>query len=164
MTLLVVLAFVMLPLAVVAGAHTGDNQLALARQQAAEYSTVTATTLADASNASMNLRFASSEAYAAPAEWTWGTDTRKGNIAVYPGTPSGTHEKIWVDSGGNLVAKPITPTSARVAGVTAGVFTWFAVMTVGLSGFLLTRTFLNRGRYAQWDRDIRKFLDSTTRH
>ncbi|WP_072691136.1 Rv1733c family protein [Rhodococcus marinonascens] len=161
---LVLLAFVMLPLAVVAGARTIDSQTDLAQQQAAQYSTATATTLAAASSVSATSQFATPVVYTAPAEWAWGADVRQGNIAVDPATSSGTHEQIWVDTDGNLATKPMSPGSARVAGVTAGLFTWFAVMTIGSSGFAISRTLLNRARYAQWDREIRQFLDSPTRH
>jgi hypothetical protein len=37
-------------------------------------------------------------------------------------------------------------------------------MMIALSGFLICRASLNRSRDAQWDRDLRQFLDSTTRH
>nr|WP_232320314.1 hypothetical protein [Rhodococcus sp. WMMA185] len=158
------LALVMLPLSVVMGARTIDSQLALSKQQSAEYSTVTATTVADAFNEATTSRFAASEAYEAPAEWTWGNAVRKGDIAVYPATQAGSHEQIWVDQNGNLAQKPVSPAAARVGGVIAGLFTWFAVMAIGLSGLAITRILLNRARYAQWDREIRQYLDSSTRH
>ena len=43
----VVLAFAMLPLAILVGARTIDSQLTLAEKQVADYRTVSATTLAD---------------------------------------------------------------------------------------------------------------------
>ncbi|AII07079.1 MULTISPECIES: hypothetical protein [Rhodococcus] len=160
----VVLAFAMLPLAILVGARTIDSQLTLAEKQVADYRTVSATTLADSTGVSVTSDVAPSGVDTAPAKWTWGNETRHADITVDPATPSGTKEDIWVNADGNLTTEPMSPSAARVAGVIAGLFTWFAVMMIALSGFLICRASLNRARDAQWDRDLRQFLDSTTRH
>ena len=49
----VVLAFAMLPLAILVGARTIDSQLSLAEKQVADYRTVSATTLADSTGVSV---------------------------------------------------------------------------------------------------------------
>ena len=41
-----------------------------------------------------------------------------------------------------------------------GVFTWFSVMSLLVIAFMLVRVFLDRSRSAQWDRDLRAFLDA----
>ncbi|MEU2001305.1 hypothetical protein ACH47B_11100 [Rhodococcus sp. NPDC019627] len=160
----IVLAFAMLPLAIFAGAKTAASQEVLAEQQTSEFRTVTATTLADSTGVTMSSDVAPSGVDTAPAKWTWGDQTRRADITVDPATPAGAEEQIWVDGEGNLTTQPMSASAARVAGVIAGLFTWFVVMMIAMSGFLITRASLNRARDAQWDRDLRQFLDSTTRH
>ncbi|MCQ4120547.1 Rv1733c family protein [Rhodococcus tibetensis] len=160
----IVLAFAMLPLAIFVGAKTAASQQVLAEQQTSEFRTVTATTFADSTGVTMSSDVAPSGVDTAPAKWTWGDQTRRADITVDPATPAGTEEQIWVDGEGNLTTQPMSASAARVAGVIAGLFTWFVVMMIAMSGFLITRASLNRARDAQWDRDLRQFLDSTTRH
>ncbi|MFZ2178727.1 MAG: hypothetical protein WAW17_32795 [Rhodococcus sp. (in: high G+C Gram-positive bacteria)] len=160
----IVLAFAMLPIAIFVGVRTVDSQVALAEQQAQEYRTVTATTLADSAAVTMAADTAPSTLETAPAKWMWGDDIRRADITVAPSTPAGTREQVWVDGEGDLTAPPMSTASARVGGVIAGIFTWFAVMMIAFSAFLIAKVSLNRSRDAQWDRDLRRFFDSTTRH
>lgn len=62
---------------------------------------------------------------------------------------------IWVNGQGNRV-RPPTPTSqAGVEGALAGVMVWLGVVVAVSTLFATVRLWLNRLRYAGWDRGIR---------
>lgn len=82
------------------------------------------------------------------------------DITVDATTPAGTSVDIYVDNNGDRTIAPITESAADVAAVVTGIFTWFSIMSLLTIGFMLIRVWLDRSRDAQWDRDLRAFLDA----
>ncbi len=96
----------------------------------------------------------------ASAQWNWNGQVHTGDVTVDSATPAGTEVPIYVNDQGDKTVAPITQSAADVAAVVTGVFTWFSVMSLLVIAFMLVRVFLDRSRSAQWDRDLRAFLDA----
>lgn len=162
---LTALALLLVPLAVWIGERTADSQVALADRQTAEYSTVTATTVADTSIDSVpTFDSTITSPTAVPAKWVWGDEVRRGDVIVDQGTRAGTDTTIWVDTHGNPVGSPLNRANATFAAVLTGLFVWVGTMSLAVSGQLLVRWRLHRARSAEWDRELRLFLRSASRH
>ena len=158
---LIIFAILLLPLAVWAGAATASSQNALIAKQSAELHSISATTTADSTQTT-----ASTADYIAPttemasAQWNWNGQVHTGDVTVDSATPAGTEVPIYVNDQGDKTVAPITQSAADAAAVVTGVFTWFSVMSLLVIAFMLVRVFLDRSRSAQWDRDLRAFLDA----
>ncbi|GAA4484651.1 membrane protein [Rhodococcus olei] len=158
-----VLLVALLPLAVWLGALVGDQQTAIAHQQARDFRQVTATTAADSAADSVSpdpTPVATVES--APAHWEWAGVTHRADVAVDPGTRAGTEVQIWVDPDGDLASRPISPSDAATSGIFVAVFTWVSGALVAFTGFLAARGVLNRRRDREWSREIREFLGTAT--
>ncbi|EME15661.1 Rv1733c family protein [Rhodococcus triatomae] len=161
---LLVLLVVMVPIAVWLGNAAGDQQSALAEQQARDYRQVTATTVEDATSRSVASDAVPVSIDTAPARWVVGERPHREDVPVDPGAPAGTAVTIWVDADGNLASAPVTATAAATAGVMVGLFAWTSIGLVGATGFLAARAVLDRRRRRRWSADIRAFLGSATSH
>ncbi|MDV2477717.1 hypothetical protein F8M49_24285 [Rhodococcus zopfii] len=159
---LVVLVAAMIPVSVWAGAHTWDTQLEMSAQQTAERSLVTATTEdIPATPAATYGDYALAGPATVPASWTWGRETRHGNIEVDATTAAGSQVPVWVDADGRQTLPPMDATSAKVSSVLVGVSAWIGTMLVAGAVFTLTRWRLDLARARRWSRDIEIFLGST---
>ncbi|MFD1812215.1 hypothetical protein [Rhodococcus gannanensis] len=161
---LLILLVVMVPVAVWLGNAAGDQQSALAEQQARDHRQVTATTVEDATSRSVASDAVPVSIDTAPAKWVVDDRTHRDDVPVDPGATAGTEVTIWVDADGNLASAPVTATAAATAGVMVGLFTWTSTALVGATGFLAARAMLDRRRRRQWSADIRAFLGSATSH
>lgn len=164
-SVLVFLVVAMIPVAVWTGALTWDTQLALSAQQTAERSLVTATTegTPEAPAASYGDSTIAGPA-TVPASWTWGHETRHGNIQVEVTTASGSRVAVWVDADGHQTLPPMSPTSAKVSSVLVGVSGWIGAVLVAGAVFAVARWRLDLARARRWSRDIEIFLGSTSSH
>ncbi|MGC0366861.1 cytoskeletal protein RodZ [Rhodococcus sp. 27YEA15] len=158
---LIICAIVLVPFAVWAGSATAANQRALMAEQALHVHSVVATTTANSTTAQTSTAdYIPPISELAKAEWIWNGQVRTGEISVTASTPANTQIDIYVDDNGAKTSAPITKSAADAAAVITGVFTWFSVMSLLALGFMLVRAWLDRTRTAQWDRELRAFLDA----
>ncbi|MFF0281653.1 hypothetical protein ACFYSW_15180 [Rhodococcus aetherivorans] len=161
--LLLVLATI--PLAGWVGARTWDIQSALAVQQTAERTLVTAKTQAAAETTDATAGELTMVASAsAPATWAWGDEKRRGDVTVDYGTPAGADVQIWVDPNGEQALAPLSATSAKISSVLVGLSLWFAAALLAAAVFGYGRWRLDRTRNREWSREIAAFLGSTSSH
>ncbi|OYD67525.1 Rv1733c family protein [Rhodococcus sp. OK302] len=157
---LIIFAILLLPLAIWAGSATGASQNALLAEQAVHIHAVTATTTGDsAASDVVTTDYVPSAVENAPAQWNWNGSVHRGDVTVDSSTPAGSLVDIYVDDNGDKTIAPLTQTAADVAAVVTGIFTWLSAMALLTIGFMLVRVWLDRIRVAQWDRDLRTFLD-----
>ncbi|WP_040775783.1 hypothetical protein [Rhodococcus rhodnii] len=162
-----VLVVALVPLSVMVGISTERSQTELAAQQARTTSQVDATTTAEsaAPSEAADNAFVGAALHVAPATWTSASGaTHTEDVAVAEGTPAGSVVTLWVDGQGNPTAPPITPTAVHTAAIVSGVFTFFAVTSLALCGYMGARVMLDRRRTAEWDREIRGFLGDEAAH
>ena len=144
-----------LPIAAALGSETYASEKQASLEQLATRHPATAILLADgpsikvASNGAAFFRPAPTE-----AKWTLADGTsRQGTVMVGQGKNKGSTVGIWLDEQGNPVPAPQTGTGALVNSVAISLGLWLA-LGFGLTGICwLTRAFLNRLRYAQWQRE-----------
>ncbi|MFC4606158.1 hypothetical protein [Rhodococcus kronopolitis] len=154
---LAVLAVVLVPLACWLGARTGEQQVALAQQQARELRTTTATTV-DAADHEAAVDPGIRAVDVVTATWTWAGEVHRGRVVADAGAPAGTHVDIWVDSEGNRSAPPIPVADAATAGPSVAVFTWVSAMMLAGTGVAIGTGVLNRRRDEQWTRALAGLL------
>ncbi len=160
---LIVLAILLVPFAIWAGGATAASQNALIADQARSTHSIAAVTTGDSVTSSVaTADYIPANTETAPAQWNWNGQVHREDITVDETTPAGTSVDIYVDNNGDKTIAPITQSAADVAAVVTGIFTWFSVMSLLTIGFMLIRVWLDRSRDAQWDRDLRAFLDANS--
>ncbi|MDV6267718.1 MULTISPECIES: Rv1733c family protein [Rhodococcus] len=158
---LIVLAILLVPFAIWAGGATAASQNALIADQARSTHSIAAVTTGDSVTSSVaTADYIPANTETAPAQWNWNGQVHREDITVDETTPAGTSVDIYVDNNGDKTIAPITQSAADVAAVVTGIFTWFSIMSLLTIGFMLIRVWLDRSRDAQWDRDLRAFLDA----
>jgi hypothetical protein len=158
---LIVLAILLVPFAIWAGGATAASQNALIADQARSTHSIAAVTTGDSVTSSVaTADYIPANTETAPAQWNWNGQVHREDITVDETAPAGTSVDIYVDNNGDKTIAPITQSAADVAAVVTGIFTWFSVMSLLTIGFMLIRVWLDRSRDAQWDRDLRAFLDA----
>lgn len=158
---LIVLAILLVPFAIWAGGATAASQNALIAEQARNTHSIAAVTTGDSVTSSIaTADYIPTNTETAPAQWNWNGQVHREDITVDATTPAGTSVDIYVDNNGARTIAPITESAADVAAVVTGIFTWFSIMSLLTIGFMLIRVWLDRSRDAQWDRDLRAFLDA----
>ncbi|KJF25053.1 MULTISPECIES: Rv1733c family protein [Rhodococcus] len=160
---LIVLAILLVPFAIWAGGATAASQNALIADQARSTHSIAAVTTGDSVTSSVaTADYIPANTETAPAQWNWNGQVHREDITVDETTPAGTSVDIYVDNNGDKTIAPITQSAADVAAVVTGIFTWFSIMSLLTIGFMLIRVWLDRSRDAQWDRDLRAFLDANS--
>lgn len=160
---LIVLAILLVPFAIWAGGATAASQNALIAEQARNTHSIAAVTTGDSVTSSVaTADYIPANTETAPAQWNWNGQVHREDITVDETTPAGTSVDIYVNDKGDKTIAPITQSAADVAAVVTGIFTWFSVMSLLTIGFMLIRVWLDRSRDAQWDRDLRAFLDANS--
>lgn len=105
-----------------------------------------------------------SVAASAPATWTAPGGTRRGIVAVPPGTRAGTRVSVWVDATGRLTGRPPkalsqVPDQAALGAMLAPTVLGAVLLCAGL----LAHHQLGRRRLAAWDADWRATAPQWTR-
>ncbi len=160
---LIVLAILLVPFAIWAGGATAASQNALIAEQAKNTHSIAAVTTGDSVTSSVaTADYIPANTETAPAQWNWNGQVHREDITVDETTPAGTSVDIYVNDNGDKTIAPITESAADVAAVVTGIFTWFSAMSLLTIGFMLIRVWLDRSRDAQWDRDLRAFLDANS--
>jgi hypothetical protein len=74
-------------------------------------------------------------------------------VQAKDGLRAGAKVDVWLDEGGHVVAAPVAPADATVAGMMAGLLGWLAA--AGLLTLVRTGVHhaLDRRRYREWDRE-----------
>lgn len=160
---LIVLAILLVPFAIWAGGATAASQNALIAEQARSTHSIAAVTTGDSVTSSVaTADYIPANTETSPAQWNWNGQVHREDIIVDETTPAGTSVDIYVNDNGDKTIAPITQSAADVAAVVTGIFTWFSIMSLLTIGFMLIRVWLDRSRDAQWDRDLRAFLDANS--
>lgn len=163
-TLLAALAL-MVPLCLWVSAITWGDQLALAQQQRAERTTVTATLDADPMPDGAGWgEYAHVAPMKAPATWEWRGVEHHDVVQVGGSAGAGDELPVWVDRAGEQTVPPMSDFAAKFSSVLTG-FALFVFAVVGVGGiFALVRWALDRARVREWSREIEAFLGSTSSH
>jgi hypothetical protein len=161
--IVVTLVILMVPIAAWLGTSTLATQQARMAAQETSLHQVTATTTAEAEAMPLATGDSGSTTTASvDATWTFAGAQHDGSVTVTSGSPAGTEAQVWVDANGDRTAQPTTGADALAAALFAGLGSLFAVALV-LSGiYTAVRYRLDQQRDAQWDLEIKNFMDENS--
>jgi hypothetical protein len=151
----ILVALVALPVAGALGSHTYAQQKQVAATETVTRHPATAVLTVDAPTETVTPHGVPVRGRAEVAAVWRIADGRErvGTVPAERGTGAGTTVPIWLDDNGQPVAAPTTPGSALMTAVSAAVLTWVAFVTVIAAGFASLRFWLDRMRYARWQRE-----------
>ncbi|MEW5808773.1 MAG: hypothetical protein AB1925_04900 [Actinomycetota bacterium] len=156
--LIVVVALFSVPLVGAVGTAVHDSLSHTFAAQRAERQQVEATVTGDSRVTAQ----AYDNPYLSPIQWQFNGITHTDEVRTAK-MNAGDHLTIWVDSTGERRAAPLSDRDAAVQAVIAAVSLWFTVVGVAVGGWAIVRMRLDRGRYAEWDRDLRGLADNDGR-
>lgn len=93
------------------------------------------------------------------ATWQVGDVARTGSFEWDGAVKAGDRVTIWVNEDGNRVGRPTPTSQAGFDGVVAGLSIVLLVAGAMTLVVVAGRWTLDRGRYKQWDRELRCFVD-----
>ena len=102
-------------------------------------------------------------AFAAPAAWTDSAIAHSATVAWPDAAKVGDQQLIWVNTAGEFVGPPSTPSRADGESVVVALAVWLAVAEGSVTLVYLVRRRLNQRRYAEWDREVSAFHDNNGR-
>ncbi|TDL09933.1 hypothetical protein EUA04_08260 [Mycolicibacterium obuense] len=97
--------------------------------------------------------------YLSPIRWQVDGVTHTDEMRT-PKMTAGDRITIWVDSAGDRRAAPLTDRDAAVQAVIAAVAVWVTITGAAVGAWAGMRMRLDRGRHADWDRDLRRLTDN----
>jgi hypothetical protein len=151
----VVVAVAVIPVATTVGAAVYGSRAQLYNQEAQTRHSVAATVIqSDAGTSRPH-----STTHAVRATWRAGSDERTGWFMTDDAVKVGDHLQIWVSNDGERVASPTPTSQADIDAVGVGAGMWCAVAFALTALVALTRSPLNRIRYAQWERELKSLAD-----
>jgi hypothetical protein len=146
----VMLTVVALPIAGAFGTFVHDQRTRLYADEAQTSHQVTATATEDGAVVPQ-LR---GVAFTAEATWNDAGRNHTGEV-TWPGlAKAGDQQSIWVDSQGEFVGQPSSPSRADSDAVVAAIAVWLGVAEASAASVYLVRRWLDRRRDAEWDRQI----------
>jgi hypothetical protein len=151
----IVVAVAVIPVATAVGAAVYRSRAQLYADEAHTRHSVAATvTEADARTSRPH-----SAAHAARATWRAGSDERTDWFMTDHAVKVGDQLEIWVNSDGERTASPTPASQAGIDAAGVGAAMWFAVALLLTALVAMTRSPLNRIRYAQWERELKSLAD-----
>lgn len=151
---LVLLSLLLLPVAATVGSDTYASQQDVARREAAERRQITALIVESKLTQTRETSWHAEPRHTVDARWrapdgSW----RQGRVPGGGDTVPGSSIRIWVDDAGNRVPAPLRPNVVVAMAFAVGTGSWLCgVLALGLV-FLAVRSFLDRLRYAAWQRE-----------
>jgi hypothetical protein len=155
----VMLTVVAVPIAGAIGTLVHDARTRMYAEEAQTRHEVIATATADG----MVVPQLRSVAFAAEATWTGSGIGRSGTVAWSDRAKVGDQQHIWVNSAGELVGPPSSPSRADGEAVAVSSAVWLGVAEASAALVYLVRCRLDQRRYAEWDREINASHDNNGR-
>lgn len=156
---------IMVPVSGVVIANVQSTQVAVAQQQLAERTMVTATLDADPVMADAGWGEFS---YIAPsttsATWQFRGVEHHGDVQITGSEVAGDEVQVWVDRAGAVTLQPMSVSAAEFSSVLAGVAVYMFALIIACGLFALAHWGIDRARSREWSRDIEAFLGSTSSH
>lgn len=164
-SLLVAAMLIMVPVAGVVIANVQSTQVALAQQQLAERTMVTATLDADPVVANSGWgEFSYVAPSTAPATWEFRGVEHHGDVQITGSEGAGDEVQVWVDRAGAVTLQPTSVSAAEFSSVLAGVAVYMFALLIACGLFALAHWGIERARSREWSREIEAFLGSTSSH
>jgi hypothetical protein len=88
------------------------------------------------------------------AQWHEGAQLRTENVISPETVNAGDHMELWLDDKGKVVSAPMTADDADLAGVSAAVLLWAAIVAAMALSALTIRIRLDRSRDRAWEREL----------
>jgi hypothetical protein len=146
----VLLTVVAIPVAGAIGTFVHDARTQLYAEQAHSRHEVTATAIEDG----VFVVQPTDSSFTARASWTASGREHSGVVEWSGRAKIGDQQSIWVNDAGEDVGPPTPPSRADRDAVAIAISVWFGVAGASAALVGITRRWLNRWRYAQWDREI----------
>lgn len=99
-------------------------------------------------------------AFAADATWSDSGKVHAGTVIWSNPVITGDRHSIWVDAQGEYVGQPSSPSRAGDEALGVALAVWLGVAAVSAALAYLVRRWLDRRRFAEWDREINASRDS----
>ncbi|HET8993069.1 MULTISPECIES: Rv1733c family protein [unclassified Rhodococcus (in: high G+C Gram-positive bacteria)] len=164
-SLLVAAMLLMIPVAAIVVANVQNTQVAMAQQQLAERTMVTATLDADPVVADSGWgEFSYIAPSTAPATWEFRGVSHHGDVQITGTEGAGDEVQVWVDRAGAMTLQPMSVSAAEFSSVLAGVAVYMFALVTACGLFALAHWGVERARSREWSRDIEAFLGSTSSH
>jgi hypothetical protein len=154
----VTLAVIVVPIAAAVGTAVHDTRLQMSTAQAHDRHVVSARVLAD----SRTIVHRDTASFSATAEWNAANGSHVASVSTPEKAAAGDHVDVWVDDHGDQVAAPTPASAAAEYAVGAAGLMWFVVVATLAGSWALIRRWLNRARFAEWDRALTDFLDGAS--
>jgi hypothetical protein len=164
-SLLVAAMLIMIPVVGIVIANVQSTQVAVAQQQLAERTMVTATLDADPMVADSGWgEYSYIAPSTAPATWEFRGVEHHGDVQITGAEVAGDEVQVWVDRAGAVTLQPMSVSAAEFSAVFAGVALYMFALMIAGGVFALAHWSIERTRSREWSRDIEAFLGSTSSH
>ncbi|WP_240959613.1 hypothetical protein [Rhodococcus sp. HNM0563] len=164
-SLLVAAMLLMIPVAAIVVVNVQNTQVAMAQQQLAERTMVTATLDADPVVADSGWgEFSYIAPSTAPATWEFRGVSHHGDVQITGSEGAGDEVQVWVDRAGAVTLQPMSVSAAEFSSVLAGVAVYMVALVTACGLFALAHWGIERARSREWSREIEAFLGSTSSH
>jgi hypothetical protein len=147
----VMLTVIALPIAGAYGTFVHDERARLYAEEAQTRHQVIATATEDGSVVPQ----LKGVAFTAEAMWNDAGRNNTGEVVWSGRAKAGDQQNIWVDSQGEFVGQPSSQSRADSDAVVAAMAVWLGAAEASVALVYLVRRWLDRWRYAEWDRQIR---------
>jgi hypothetical protein len=101
--------------------------------------------------------------FTARAKWSASGRDRSGVVNWSDQAEIGDQQAIWVNDAGENVGPPTPPSRADGDAVAIAISLWFGVACASAGLMYVVRRWLDRWRYAEWDREINPYRDNNDR-
>jgi hypothetical protein len=155
----VLVAVVAIPVAAAIGTSVHDARTQLYAEEALTRHQVTATATEDGVIVVQPPHIS----FTARARWTASGREHSGVVAWSDRAKIGDQQSIWVNDAGQDVGPPTPPSRADRDAVVITFVVWFGVACASAGLVSVVRRWLDRWRYAQWDRAINGSRDNNGR-
>jgi hypothetical protein len=159
LALAAILAVIAVPMAGAIGTSVHDTRARVYAQEALTRHEVTATAIEDG----VIVTQPAGVSFVVRAKWTDSGREHTGLVKWSSRAEIGDQQAIWVNNAGENVGPPSPPSRADGDAVAIAVLIWFGIAGVSAGLVYVVRCWLNRWRYAQWDRQINRFRSNDGR-
>ncbi len=155
----VILTVVAMPVAGAIGTFLHDERTRIYAEEAQTRHHVIATATEDGTI----VVHAKSIAFSAEATWDDSGKVHTGTVIWLSRVKTADRQSIWVDAQGEHVGQPSSPSQADNEALGVAVAVWLGIAGASAALVYLIRRWLDRWRYAEWDREIKASRESDGR-
>jgi hypothetical protein len=145
------------PIAGAIGTAVHESRRGIYAEQATNLHTVTATAI---QNSTVPGNPSSARIPTVRAQWSAGGVEHTDTVRTSHARRAGQQFTIWVDNAGDYTSAPAPASRATVDAIGVAILFWLAVSAVAGTVSVLLRKWLNRIRFAQWDKQFRDLVDN----